>query len=289
MIEISFDDLKKLFNNDDWDIGYLSQERLLQCSLTPIKAASHPYGHNFTNSLHFQGLVNAIVLIRNGHHWDYTHYDEAVSIMKNSEYKNWFSIYTNFKEAAMLSGLGVRARNSLIYSYKFGFDCHITVIGFREQIVNTPTNKRINHKLWSRCRDCDDCIKACPVGAIHGLEEPYWLNSSACDDFIGSSDHPTIPSIKKFWHENVHPEFPKEKLDKIKTWHDVKAQFGQGYPFDANGYTYDGQVVRKDGVAVNVPFCRECTSQPRCSKWDGKYPYEQYRNPNVIPIKVESK
>ena len=32
--------------------------------------------------------------------------------------------------------------------------------------------------------------------------------------------------------------------------------------------------MRKNGIAVNVPFCRECTSQPRCSKWNGKYPYD---------------
>lgn len=278
---VSFDKIKNLFDSKHWDVGYLSEQRLLQCSLSPVKAASHPYGHNFTNSIHFQGLTNAIVLIRDGHHWDYTHYDESVEILKKSTLKNWFSIYTNFKDAAILAGLGVRARNSLVYNYKFGFDCHITVIGFRDKIVDVPTNKRINHKLWKRCSGCDDCVKACPVGAIHGIEEPYWFNSMDCDNFIGSSDHPTIPSIKKFWHENVHPEFPIEKLRNIKTMIQVKETFGGPYPYDANGYTYDGQVVRKDGEAVNIPFCRECTSQPRCSKWNGNYPYESYRKPTI--------
>jgi ferredoxin len=282
---ISFLDISTLFNPKQWDVGYLSAEQLLQVSLSPVKAASHPYGNNFTNSIHFQGLANAVVLIRDGHHWDYTHYDESVNILKNSNFKNWFSIYTNFKDAAILSGIGVRARNSLVYSYKFGFDCHITVIGFREEITDIPTNKRINYKLWSRCNGCNDCITACPVGAIHGNKEPYWLNSMDCDNFIGSSDHPTIPSIKKFWYENVHPEFPKEKLDTIKTMFQVKEMFGGPYPYDANGFTYDGQVVRKNGEAVNIPFCRECTSQPRCSKWNGEYPYEQHNNP-VIPIKI---
>jgi hypothetical protein len=55
---ISFHDISKLFNAQQWDIGYLSAERLLQCSLSPVKAASHPYGHNFTNSIHFQGVTN---------------------------------------------------------------------------------------------------------------------------------------------------------------------------------------------------------------------------------------
>ena len=42
----------------------------------------------------------------------------------------WYPMYTNYKEAAILSGLGVRARNTLVYSYKFGFDCHFAMIGF---------------------------------------------------------------------------------------------------------------------------------------------------------------
>ena len=45
-------------------------------------------------------------------------------------------------------------------------------------------------------------------------------------------------------------------------------------PWDKNGYSYDGQVVRKNGEPVNIPVCRECISQPRCSKWNGNYPYD---------------
>ena len=36
----------------------------------------------------------------------------------------------NFKEALLQSGRGARARNSLVYNYKFGFDSKICVIGF---------------------------------------------------------------------------------------------------------------------------------------------------------------
>ena len=35
-----------------------------------------------------------------------------------------------------------------------------------------------------------------------------------------------------------------------------------------------GLMVEKDGKPIAAPMCRECTSQPRCSKWNGKYPYE---------------
>ena len=57
-----------------------------------------------------------------------------------------------------------------------------------------------------------------------------------------------------------------------------------GMLWNKNGYSYDGQVVRKNGELVNVPFCRECTSQPRCSKWNGNYPYESIANQEDINI-----
>lgn len=269
MKTISFNYIQSLFPSEYWDIGIISAEQLKQASLHPIKFKFHPTGIDYTNDIHFKGLVNTIVLLRQGHTWDYTHYDQAEDILKTNNIQNYFSLYTNFKEAAILAGLAVRARNSLIYSYKFGFDCHIAAIGFVDKIIDIPTNKRINHKLWRRCNNCYDCVNACPVNAIRAREEPFWLDSSACDNFIGKSDHPTIPSIKKFWHENVYPELSKEEADII-------AENGQ-VPFDKNGYSFDGYVIRKNGEPVNVPFCRECTSQPRCSKWDGKYPYDEVK------------
>jgi ferredoxin len=268
-MEISFEKIKSYFPSEHWDLGVLSAEQLKQASLHPIKYKFHPTGIDYTNDIHFNGLVNTVVLMRQGHTWDYTHYEQAEKILEDNKVENCFLLYTNFKEAAILAGVGVRARNSLVYSYKFGFDCHIAAVGFTDTIVDIPKNKRINTKLWPRCKNCYDCVNACPVQAIHAREKPFWIDSSACDSFIGKSDHPTIPSIKKFWHENVYPELSKQEADRV-------AEKGN-LPWDKNGYSFDGYVVKKDGVAVNVPFCRECTSQPRCSKWNGKYPYEEMK------------
>ena len=280
MTTISFNEIKALFD-ETWDVGVISAEDLLRISNMPIKSKTHIYGADFTNDVHFEGLTNTVILVKQGELWDYTHYHEAHDILENSGLKNWFSIYMNYKEATIQAGLGVRARNSLVYSYKFGFDCHIAAIGFNQTIVDLPTNKRVNKKLWKRCEGCDDCITACPVNAIHGREEPYWLDGGACDNFIGSGDHPTIPTIKKFWSEHVYPEFPKDILDNIKTPMDAVKFFGQpSLPWDRNGYSFDGFVVRHEGQPINVPICRECTSQPRCSKWGGKFPY------GTIPIKL---
>jgi ferredoxin len=284
--KISFNEIKKMFNDEQWDVGVISSEQLLRCGNSPIKYKLHVVGADFSNYVHYSNICNTIVLIRDGDAWDYTHYEESIEIIKNSNFKNWFPIYTNFKEAAIFAGLGVRARNSLIYSYKFGFDCHICAISFEDEIIDLPKNKRVNHKLWKRCDNCDDCRKACPVGAIHNEKKPYWLNSSACDNFIGLSNDQNIPSVKKFWHENVYPEIPKNIIDKIETYFDIEKYLGvKNFPWDKNGYSFDGHVIRKNGKKLTVPNCRECTSQPRCSKWNGKYPYDKvYNQIEIKPI-----
>jgi ferredoxin len=117
-----------------------------------------------------------------------------------------------------------------------------------EEIQNPPKIKRIagnnfKEKYWNRCIGCDDCMKACPVGAIHntGPEDLYWLDSATCDNFIMKAlDSSGKPSHeRKFWQKLI----PRKHI--------------------------------KGGKEMTVPVCRECQVQPRCSNWDGKYPYEK--------------
>ena len=271
---MKFSYIEKLFPLEEWDVGLLTKEQLKFVAYSPIKWKSQlgkEVHSDFTNDLHFKNLVNTIVLVKHSiDSFDYSLYKDASEILLENELDNWSPIYTNFKEAQIQAGMGVRAKNSLVYNYRFGFDSKICAIGFNEEIIEPPTNRRINKKYWQRCKGCDDCAIACPVGAIHNKEEPYWLDSSKCDNFLSFSDHPTVPSIKKFWHKYVHPELSKEIVDGMKDYLD-----GGYLPFDANGYTVGQyQTVQKDGKQMPVPMCRECQVQPRCSKWEGHYPYK---------------
>lgn len=288
---VSFKEIEKFFDQTVWDLGYLSADAVRQCLYTPVKYVIQPVGINLTNQIYPPvKITNALVFAKEGHSWDYTLYEEAALILANNKVSGWNVIYTNYKRAAVLGGIGVQARNSLVYNYKFGFDCHFVAVMFDDQIIDVPENLRVNHKLWERCKNCDDCVRACPVGAIHGDVEPYWLDSASCDNFIGfgSQDRPDIPSIKDTWHKVVKPDVSKEEMNKIRSLQDLKKKFGiDNFVWD-NGYVYDGHNLKKNGEPIPVDTCRECASQPRCSKWNGKYPYgnipkiPSYKNKEVV-------
>tara|TARA_B100000945_G_scaffold271647_1_gene233693 strand:+ start:273 stop:1103 length:831 start_codon:yes stop_codon:yes gene_type:complete len=266
---VEYSHILELFD-DTWDLAYLKSQDLKRCANVPIKTDfGAAFGINYTNNLTYPRFYNSIVLAKKGHTWDYSHYEDSVRIMEKSGIEGWFPAFTNYKEAAIHSGLGVRARNSLVYSFKFGFDCHFCMIGFIPKIINYSIRKR-RYGLWKRCDGCDDCIKKCPVMAIHDEENgSSWVDGEACQNFIFFGKDERVPSVVNYWHKNVYPEIPQQVIDNIDSFPspvEIK--------WDKNGYSFDGNVTRKNGEKVTVPHCRECTSQPRCSKWDGKYPYD---------------
>jgi Pyruvate/2-oxoacid:ferredoxin oxidoreductase delta subunit len=272
---IEFNDIAKLFD-DTWDVGYLSKEHLKRSAYAPVKNKFHIFGVDFTNSTQFKHMNNAVVLIKSGHTWDYSHYEQAIDILESSGLKGWYPGYTNYKHAAVHAALGVRAKNSLIYSFKFGFDCHIAMICFEQEIINYPDRSlKRQYGLWKHCEGCNDCIVNCPAKAIHyDDKEPPWIDSAACENFIFFGKHDTVPNVKDYWHKHVHPEIPQKIIDSIDDLETMNNLIGT-FKWDARGYSYDGNVTRKDGKIIHVPHCRECTSQPRCSKWNGKYPYDE--------------
>ena len=285
---MNMEEIKKWFDSDKWDIGYLTKEQLKICSQTPVKTPTQFHGWSYVNDMHYdwRNICNGLVIIKySSVALNYSLYEEATEILNKQgliEFIDWGHVYTNFKEAEILSGRGVRARNSLVYNYKFGFDSKVCVIGLMKKIQNPPKIKRVagnnfKEEFWHKCIGCDACREVCPVGAIHNNESINWLDSAACDNFLGTSDHPRIPSMKKFWHKNVRPDVPKKLVDKI-TSIEMNVKMGDGknlfMNWNANGYTSDSGIFRKNGKLISVPICRECQVQAPCSKWEGKYPYE---------------
>lgn len=269
---IDFKEIKILFEDSEWDVGYLPPEYLKICFYSPLKKVYHRHGYDYTCNTNQKVFPNTLVIVKKSDITvDYDLYRIAPEILERNGYvKNidWIPIYTNFKEAVILSGLGCRAKNSLVYTNKFGFDSKICCIGFIGEIVNIPDSK-INFGYLPQCADCSDCRNACPVNAIHNTKKPYWLDSEKCDSFLINSYHDTIPSVKKFWHKYTYPEIPLDEIlssSKYENITDLK--------WDRNGYMIDknGAVI-KDGQWIKFPICRECQVQPKCSKWNGKYPY----------------
>lgn len=66
------------------------------------------------------------------------------------------------RHAGQLAGIGVFGKNSLLLSPKFGPRIRlVSVITDAPLKADTPLNMDL-------CKDCDKCLRACPVGALKG-------------------------------------------------------------------------------------------------------------------------
>lgn len=256
---IDFNEIKELFPEDIWDMGVLSGINYRKVINKPVKALCHFKGELVTNRIHSpETIENAIVFARASDVGsNYSLYLEAEDLLKPYiDSGVCEQIYTNFKEAAIMSGVGVRAKNSLVYNEKFGFQCKLCAFTFYDEIVNVP-DKKIDQGLLDLCDGCDDCIVNCPANAIH----EDFIDSRSCDVFVGLGNHPTISSVKWFWYEKMNPPIPEDVVaswDKMEDYAEHIKWSGR-YEMTPNGLTEDGKVI-------DIPHCRECQKQPRCSK-----------------------
>ena len=258
--KIEFSDIVSLFDSTQWDIGYLSPENMDRAGNTPIKAKFHYHGgFDLTSHIHNTSL-NGIVLVRYTEEANnYSLYDESFKILENEFGDRIIPTYSNFKESALLSGIGCRAKNSLVYNRKFGFQSKICVFMFVDEIINHE-NLSPNNDLLDLCDGCDDCIKNCPVGAI----KEDWIDARKCDNFVGFGNHSTISSTKWFWYEKMNPNISREEIESWDCYENAgKFEWGQGID---GYYESDGMNLYKDGKKIPVPHCRECVCQPKCSK-----------------------
>ena len=271
--------LYKIFDKDKWDFGVLSKREFKGILNRPLKSPTHEYGHPYFNPFDNTMYIPPSVVILARHSevsYDYSLYLEYEKIIKNSEYFDLcFPIYCNFKEAAIVGGIAVRAKNSLAWNYKFGFDCKYMAFGVKEKL--THYEKEIDNGWLQYCTNCNDCRVNCPVDAIQNENEPYWLDSLACDDFTNFGNPKIdIPSVKDVWHNKICPDVPKEEIDLIVD-NDTLKSFYKKYP-QYTSLSYDEwlqsgvKYVPGIGLALDkkTPFvvsvCRECQVQPRCNK-----------------------
>jgi len=85
-------------------------------------------------------------------------------------YKTAFPRLLSYKRLAQLAGFGNYGKNSLIISREFGPWIRLAaVLTNAEMAPDTPFEDDL-------CRDCDKCLKACPVGAL----APYKVDDSKC-------------------------------------------------------------------------------------------------------------
>jgi len=189
---MDFEKIKSQFG-DEWDIGVLDTKHIKICANNPIKFPTQPYGatYDMNTAEFFDKIPNALVLVKYSDvSLDYSLYLDAEEILKTIKPlpKNvkvdfdtpWFPLYLNFKMAMVLAGLGVRAMNSLVYSYKFAFDSKICIYAWNENITNVDL-KKPNLGVLKYCKGCNDCETQCPPNAIHHGDVVPWVDANRCD------------------------------------------------------------------------------------------------------------
>ena len=266
---IDYKDIKKLFDSDKWDIAYVSSKVYQIAGHKPIKFAHHFTGVDLVQNSDSIVSYNGIILARYTEETNnYALYQESKDILNKRYQENlvYNQVYVNFKEVALLSGFAKRARNSLVYNRKFGFQCKLCAYMFVPPIVNYEKLEP-STELLDLCEGCDDCIRNCPVGAIH---EDH-IEMYKCGAFMVCGNHPTITSKKWFWYEKMKPNYTREEIESLEYHPGDDLIFNQhkSWGKGVDGFyemSADGVELKKDGVTIEWPHCKECQKQPRCSK-----------------------
>lgn len=212
MTEIDFDHLKSYFDPERWDIGVLDGFETVQCCLQPNRMQkSAPYGVAYdagSRELIESETHHTLVIIRKADYsQDYAMLNyESRKIMTDIfgeddlSWTNppaietevpvvnsiWYTLWLNSKAAAITANLGVRAKNSMVHTYKFGFHAKIATYGIRIPITNYK-REQVKTDLLDACLTCNLCVESCPVKAIHP-EPPFpFIDLFACHDQLAKT------------------------------------------------------------------------------------------------------
>lgn len=101
--------------------------------------------------------------------------------------QRWRSVISQ-KHAAQAAGLGTIGRHSLLITPEFGSMVWLGGVLCDAQLEADALKERI-------CTDCDECVKACPVGALENAD----LNQNVCWDHAFGDDE-----VLKSWVISCH-------------------------------------------------------------------------------------
>ncbi len=270
MIEYSYDEIINHFDKNEWDFSYLTYQEIIEVLNFPIKLYNS-ISNVTVNGLPFSEDVFFLVCIKRTKNFDYTFLTQFLRTIKE-EIPDLIceKFWCNYKYAAVKAGLGQYAKNSLFYHPVFQFETHIGVFLIQNKVINLPERNVANFNLLSLCNNCNDCINACPVGAIHNNGNHTWIDMEKCDNFCHFGNHVDIPSIKWNWFildDGMIPLFKDYRdIFMIQSYADLKKV--------SNNLNSHIIKINNESYQVVFPICRECTSRKRCSKYNGEYPYD---------------
>lgn len=267
---IKYNDIIKQFNKKEWDFSYIKYDEIWEILNQPTKI-----GFSIENILFKENPLPKeqsilLICVKKTKNFDYTFFSPFIyECKKYFPNLNIHEFQCNYKYAAVRAGLGQYAKNSLFYHPEFQFDTHIGVFLIEDEIIELPKRNLPNFNLLSKCKNCNDCIKACPVNAIHYENNKTWINIYDCDNFCSFGNSPDIPSLKWNWFtldEDLNSIFTNfEDIYNIQNYYDLKQKSSK----------INSRLIKIDNKIYTVifPICRECTSQSRCTKYNGNYAY----------------
>ena len=106
----------------------------------------------------------------------YNAFPIAASQSTNDDKSAYRGIFAH-KTGACLSGLGYIGKNALLYTKEFGSKVRLATV-----LTDMPLERQ-REIIKGGCGDCDICKKACPAGAISGINYEVGMNR---DDFFSA-------------------------------------------------------------------------------------------------------
>lgn len=106
----------------------------------------------------------------------YNAFPIAASQSTNDDKSAYRGIFAH-KTGACLSGLGYIGKNALLYTKEFGSKVRLATV-----LTDMPLERQ-REIITGGCGDCDICKKACPAGAISGINYEVGMDR---DDFFSA-------------------------------------------------------------------------------------------------------